>query len=217
MLRYVGLGYRRFGIQPTKSPPRVNWEIFAVVSGQCAPVLPKEESPLLKANTLWVFPPGQLPWLDRKRTASRVHHGLPFRRGSPAIGGSRTRARLPRAPRSTQRSAGGWSQWPNRCGRSFSSRPNFSNLMYQSALIELALLVLRKLPILQKPLPPSPAKRTVEAATAWYGSNLASTPSVAQVASERCTSPPAPCAGCSGKRDARVRRGCLPGCGWRRR
>ena len=41
-----------------KEMARVNWEFFAVVSGQCAPVLPKQENALLKANTLWVFAPG---------------------------------------------------------------------------------------------------------------------------------------------------------------
>jgi len=61
---------------------------------------------------------------------------------------------------------------------------NFSHLMYQGVLVELTLLALRKLPTLEKPFPPSLAKRTVEASTTWFARNLAMTPSVAQVAEE---------------------------------
>lgn len=183
MLRYVGLGYRRFGIQPTKSPPRVNWEIFAVVSGQCAPVLPKEESPLLKANTLWVFPPGSSHgWTGNERHRAYItvfHFGVVPPQLEAAVR-EQGHLALPLDAAERRRLVA----LAKQMRPEFQQPTNFSNLMYQSVLIELALLVLRKLPILQKPLPPSPAKRTVEAATAWFGSNLASTPSVAEVARE---------------------------------
>src|SRR5262245_846533 len=68
MLRYVGLGYRRFGIEPIKSPPRVNWEFYAVVSGMCAPVFPREGASPLRSNALWIFPPGSAHgWTGNKK------------------------------------------------------------------------------------------------------------------------------------------------------
>lgn len=183
MLRYVGLGYRRFGIQPTKSPPRVNWEFFAVVSGQCAPVMPKQENTLLKANTLWIFAPGSdHGWTGNEKHRAYItafHFGVVPPQLEAAVLAQGHLA-LPLDVSERKRLV----TIAKQMRPEFQQPTNFSNLMYQGVLIELTLLALRKLPILEKPLPPSPAKRTVEAATSWFASNLAITPSVAQVAKE---------------------------------
>jgi len=52
-----------------------------------------------------------------------------------------------------------------------------------------SLLVLRKLPQMKQPLPPSPAEKVVDAACTWYTTRLADRPSVQDVAREVHVSP----------------------------
>lgn len=59
ILRYLGLGKRRFGEHPMPAHPRLNWEFLAVIKGRLAPFdkQPPEAVPLL-SNHFWLFPPG---------------------------------------------------------------------------------------------------------------------------------------------------------------
>lgn len=183
MLRYVGLGYRRFGIQPTKSPPRVNWEFFAVVSGTCAPILPKEGPTALRSHSLWVFPPGSSHgWTGNEAHRAYItvfHFGVVPPQLEAAV---REHGHLVLPLATTERTR--LVALAKQMRPEFLQPTTFSHLMYQGALVELTLLALRKLPALQRPLPPSPAKRTVEAASAWFASNLGKIPSVEQVAEQ---------------------------------
>ena len=61
--------------------------------------------------------------------------------------------------------------------------------MFQAALIELALLVLRKLPAGRFPPLEDHAERTVENATTWYAEHVRANPSITEVAREVHVSP----------------------------
>jgi AraC family transcriptional regulator len=68
--------------------------------------------------------------------------------------------------------------------------PNrLSHLIFQAALIELALVVLRKLPPGRNSLLEGHAERTVENARAWYTEHVRSNPSITEIAREVHVSP----------------------------
>ena len=181
MLRYISLGYRRFGIRPVRSPPRSNWEFFAVVSGSCAPVFGDEEQPRLRANTLWLFPAGSAHgWTGNGRRRCYIttfHFGvIPALLEVAARNHSYLELQLGPAERRAL------VDLAKRIYREREEPTTLSTLTYQSALLELSLLIMRKLPQLQQPLPPSPAERVVDSACVWYGTRLADRPSVSDVA-----------------------------------
>lgn len=188
MLRYVGLGYRRFGVQPTISPRRANWEFFAVVSGKCAPILGENRESLLRANTLWVFPRGSdHGWTGNKKHRAYItvfHFGVVPPQLESAVREQEYLV-LPLSVTERKRLV----ELAKQMRADFLQPNNFSHLMYQGLLVELALLALRKLPLLRQPLVPSVAQRTVDAAGAWFAANLAATPSVEQVAAKMHVSP----------------------------
>jgi AraC family transcriptional regulator len=69
-------------------------------------------------------------------------------------------------------------------------RPNkLSNLVFHAALIELSLLVLRKLPLTSLSPIEDYAERTVENATTWYAENVRINPTITAVAREVHVSP----------------------------
>lgn len=181
MLRYVSLGYRRFGLRPVQSPPRSNWEFFAVVSGSCAPVFEDVPPVALRANTLWLFPAGSgHGWTGNGRHRAYIttfHFGV-----VPALleAAARNRSHLELPLDPTDRRA--LVDLAKRMYREREQPTTLSTLKYQSALLELSLLVLMKLPQMKQPLPPSPAEKVVDSACVWYGSRLAERPSVEDVA-----------------------------------
>ncbi len=188
MLRYLGHGERQFERYPIKPLMRMNWEIFAVVSGRCAPLFEAEPEPLLWERRLWVFPPGSAhSWAGTKRGTASI---TVFHFGSvPALLAAAVRERghlsLPLNATECRRlttlveSVEPDYQTPNHC----------SNLRFQGALIELALLALGKLPLSQKPLPQGHAEQIVEAATTWYSDHVRSNPSIEDVARRVHVSP----------------------------
>jgi AraC-like DNA-binding protein len=188
MLRYVGLGYRRFGINPVQSPPRANWEFFAVVSGTCAPVLGDAPSAQLKANTLWVFPAGSSHgWTGNgphRAYITAFHFGVvppPLEAAARDLG----HLEVTLDPAERRHLA----ELAKRMHQEREHPTTLSTLQYQSVLLDLSLLVLRKLPRIRRPLPPSPAEKIVDSACAWYGIRLANRPSVEEVAREVHVSP----------------------------
>lgn len=56
MLRYLSSGLRPFGDYPMPAHRRMNWEFYAVLDGQLAPLVEGGRSQLT-ADTLWVMPP----------------------------------------------------------------------------------------------------------------------------------------------------------------
>ncbi len=188
MLRYLGAGARRFGLYPLKPSPRLNWEFFAVVKGVCAPLL--ESGPVLplRERTLWVSPPwSPHTWAGKGRQRSEVavfHFGsvpaaletVVRERGQLSLALSAAECRrLTRLARELQPDF----REPNHC----------SNLVFQAALIELTLLVLRKLPQGGPSLLKDHAERTVEEATSWFAGHLRANPTIDEVAREVHVSP----------------------------
>ena len=188
MLRYLGAGPRRFGLYPLKPSPRLNWEFFAVVKGLCAPLSSSGPPPPLLRQTLWVSPPwSPHTWAghgEHRADVAVFHFGsvpavletIVRERGQVAIALTPDECRrLSRLARELQPDF----QQPNHC----------SNLVFQAALIELTLLVLRKLPQGR----PSPlkdhAERTVENATSWFAEHLRANPTIDEVAREVHVSP----------------------------
>ena len=181
MLRYLGVGPRQFGLYPLKPLARMNWEFFAVVKGRCAPLSGENAQPPLAEQTLWVTAPGSAhTWAG---DGSRKTHVAVFHFGS-----------VPAALEAVVRERGqlALSLKPAECDRiavlarellpDFHQPNQFSNLVFQAALIELSLLVLRKLPASKFPPLEGHAERTVENATTWYAEHVRANPSISEVA-----------------------------------
>lgn len=187
MLRYLGVGPRQFSRYPLKPVVRMNWEFFAVVDGRCAPLTGESSPPPLLARTLWVTAPGSAhTWAGERR---RAHVAVFHFWSVPAVLEASVRERgqlvLPLTPPECRR--------VEALARSLQAdfhQPNrISNLVFHAALLELTLLVLRKLPQGKTPPPEDHAERTVENATAWYAEHVSANPSIVEVARQVHVSP----------------------------
>jgi AraC family transcriptional regulator len=181
MLRYLGLGYRRFGLQPTTSPPRMNWEFYAVVNGRCAPIPPGGPKGVPQANTLWVSAPGSAHgWTGVGKCRAYVtafHFGLVPPQLEAAVRGVGQLA-VPLEVHERRRLV----ELAKQARTEFEAPTHLGSLLYQGILAELSLLVLRKLPEAVKPLPASRARRTADAAVEWFAAHLDENPSLAAIA-----------------------------------
>src|SRR5688572_13953658 len=188
MLRYLGVGSRQFGLYPLKPVARMNWEFFAVVKGRCAPLSTENAHPTLCEQTLWVTAPGSAhTWAG---DGSRRAHVAVFHFGSvpPALESMvRERGQLALSLKSAECER--IATLAKELQADFHQPNHFSNLLFQSALIELALLVLRKLPSGKFPALADHAERTVENATTWYAEHVQANPSITEVAREVHVSP----------------------------
>jgi AraC family transcriptional regulator len=188
MLRYLGLGNRRFGLYPIKSQPRINWEIFAVVRGRCSPLAVSGKAQPLRSRTLWVFPPGcSHTWSgDRdKRAYIAVFHFGSLPPQLEAEVHARGSLELPLTPAECRRIVA----LATRLRPDFQEPNTLSNLLFHGAQIELSLLALSKLPNNRKPLPEAQATRTVADALQWYSENIRANPSIEEVAQRVHVSP----------------------------
>lgn len=188
MLRYLGLGPRQFGLFPLKPLARMNWEFFAVLRGRVAPLRDGTPAGPLVSGTIWVTPPGSAhTWAGdgpRRAHIAVFHFGsvpapleaairpreqlaLPLTRGE--------RLRIEALARGLQ--------------GDFRQPTRLSNLVFESALLELALLVLRKLPGGHTPPITDQAERTVADAIAWYGENVRANPTIVEIARQVHVSP----------------------------
>lgn len=188
MLRYLGVGPRQFGLFPLKPLTRMNWEFFAVVKGRCAPLFADGSHPPLVARTLWFTAPGSAhTWAGDG--AQRAHVAV-FHFGSvPAPLEAVARERGQFAVGLTAAECTRLLALAKQLQPEFAEPGRLSNLVFQGALIELALLVLRKMPAARLPPLKDHAERTVETATAWFTENVRANPSIAEVAREVHVSP----------------------------
>lgn len=188
MLRYLGSGPRQFGLFPLRPLARMNWEFFAVVRGRCAPMTEAGQHPPLRPQTLWVSAPGSAhTWAGdgpRRAHIAVFHFGsvppileaMVREHGQLAVGLKASECqRVAALVRQLQLEH----QQPS----------NVSHLAFQGALIELTLLVLRKLPDARQPLLKGDAERTVETATTWFAEHVRANPSIIEVAREVHVSP----------------------------
>ena len=181
MIRYLSIGFRQFGLYPLVSMPRVNWEFYAVVQGRCAPVIDKQAKRQLASHTLWIFPPGSNHgWtgIGAQRAHITCFH---FDMVPPQLEavvkpgshleislGKKECKRLVALARELQ--------------PEFERRNGLSSLMFRSAVIELTLLALRRLPSQTTIRPESEAERTVDAARQWFAERAHLNPSIGAVA-----------------------------------
>jgi AraC family transcriptional regulator len=165
MLRYLGTGFRQFGLYPIQPHRRLNWEFFAVVKGRCAALNPGERPSRLVERTLWVSPPhSQHAWAGDGTRAAQV---TVFHFGSVPVA-------LERAVRERGRFV--VSLTGAECQRlvdlarqaqdDFKEPNELSQLVFQGLLLELSLLALRKLPHRRRPQSRDKADQVVAAATA---------------------------------------------------
>jgi AraC family transcriptional regulator len=188
MLRYLGTGFRQFGLYPLSPHPRLNWEFFAVVKGRCAALNPGDKAARLVSRTLWISPPhSQHAWAgDGERTVQVTV----FHFGSvPAALERAVRERgsliLPLTGQECQRLID-----LARQVRADFEKPNaLSQLVFQCLLLELSLLALRKLPYSRRPENRDKAERVVEAATAWFTEHVSANPTIDEVAGQVHVSP----------------------------
>lgn len=188
MLRYLGVGPRQFGLFPLKPIVRMNWEFFAVVRGRCAPLTVGNARPPLAATTLWVTPPGSAhTWAgDGQREA----HVAVFHFGSvpaalEAFVRERSQVAVPLKPAECRRIAA----LAHELDPDYRQPTSLSNLVFQAALLELTLLVLRKAGPSKLPVLADHAERTVENATRWFTEHVRANPSIVEVAREVHVSP----------------------------
>jgi AraC family transcriptional regulator len=188
MLRYLGVGPRNFGKFPLKPLARMNWEFFAVVKGRCAPLTEGQSPAPLAAQTLWVTAPGSThTWAGDgpRRAQIAVFHFGSVPAALEAV--ARVHGRL--ALRLTTAECRQILALARKVSPDFHQPNHCSNLVFQGALIELTLLVLRKLPQGKPSAPKGHAERTVENATAWYAERVQANPSIVEVAREVHVSP----------------------------
>lgn len=188
MLRYLGVGPRQFGLYPLKPLARLNWEFFAVLRGRVAPLVAGTPLPPLTGATLWVTKPGSAhTWAgDGRRRA----HIAVFHFGSvpaPLEAAIRGRGQLALPLTSSEcRRVGALAR---ELRGDFERPTRLSNLVFEAALLELSLLVLRKLPSGKAPPITDHAERTVADAIAWYGEHVRANPSIVDVARHVHVSP----------------------------
>lgn len=188
MLRYLGFGPRQFGVHPLKPLVRMNWEFFAVIRGRCAPIAQGGPRPDLATQTLWVSPPGSAhTWAGEGR---KIAHVAVFHFGSvpaqlEAFVRERGQVTLPLKPVDCERIT----TLAHDLQADFRHPNSLSNLVFQGAVIELALLVLRNAAGAEIPPLADHAERTVESATRWFAENVGSNPSIVEVARQVHVSP----------------------------
>lgn len=183
MLRYLGIGPRQFGVHPLKPIVRMNWEFFAVLKGRTAPLARDNSHPPTVEKTLWVSAPGSVhTWAGEgtRPVQVAVFHFGAVPAALEALVRERGQVALPLTAAECRRVAA----LAKQLQPEFEQPSNYSHLVFQSALIELTLLVLRKLPQGRRPLAASDGEATIDAATAWFAENVRVNPSIIEVARE---------------------------------
>jgi AraC-like DNA-binding protein len=188
MLRYLGVGQRQFGMHPLKPIVRMNWEFFAVLKGRTAPLARDNTHPPTVEKTIWVSAPGSVhTWAGEgtRRVHVAVFHFGAVPAALEAHVRERGQASFPLTAADCRRIA----ELATQLQPEFERPSNYSHLVFQGVLIELTLLVLRKLPQGKRPLAASDAEAAIDAATAWFAENVRANPSIIEVAHEVHVSP----------------------------
>jgi AraC-like DNA-binding protein len=181
MLRYLGLGYRQFGLYPLPLDARMNWEFYAVVSGVCAPLYHTELHPEFHADTLWIFPPGHKHgWTGeagRRCYVTCFHFGaVP----APLEAAAREHGHL-QLPLTAKEKT-----WLVEAAKSampdYRTPDEMSNIVFQGLLCDLSLLALRKLPRSRTPIHKDHSKLRVENAVSYFAERIRDKPSIEEVA-----------------------------------
>lgn len=180
MLRYIARGPRNFTTNPVPPSERMNWEFYAITEGNAAPYFLTGRSPSLRSRILWLLPPQvRYGWRGDGRNCQRLafHFSSVPNEVCAAIG-DRPYLTVPLVPeeiKSLHALAGELeSHWK--------SPHQYSHLVCERALLELALIILKQQPLHKEvPLDHLVAER-VERAIGWYYANMTKNPSVNEVA-----------------------------------
>lgn len=187
MLRYLRMGERNFSKMPDIVQKRLNWEVFIVFSGRCAPRFePPRRSPGKNPN-LWIMPPG-LPyrWLcDSGRCTRAVFH-FAF---VPPLLETAVQQKGFLSCQLSNAEAERVRKLAEKCEGEFKKPSQLSSMIYESTLLEISLMVLsRHEPQRQYTLPNIASDRTERAIT-YYQHHMSESLSVEQVAGEIHVSP----------------------------
>jgi|GEM_PF-270250 len=181
MLRYLGLGERELGDCPMPPHPRVNWEFLVVIKGQIAPYTVDTDPLELKADTLWLFPPGVVHgWRGKPREKSEVVvvHFSTVPGVVERAFGDEPYLSVKVTPQERRQLA--------RLGRSL--KPHYwkpvmaSELYAERALIDLSLILLKDHRDIHQPRPVGVHWSKVANAEAWLREHIGESPSIVDAA-----------------------------------
>lgn len=187
MLRYVQEGDRDYSQMPDIMQKRLNWEIFALFSGQCSPQFEPPRRSLTKHPNIWIVPPG-LPYRWAVETGKCVRAVMHFAFVPPMLEAAVRRkgylsCRLSAAESSRVRELAG------KCVVEFKKPSQFSSMIYEHALLEIALMVLSRQERQRQYTLPNIASERTENAMAYYQHHMIESLTLEQVASEMHVSP----------------------------
>jgi AraC-like DNA-binding protein len=170
MLRYTRAGTRTPDFVSATPSKRLNWEFYAVVNGECAPVFNLSERPTLHKSTLWIMPPGlSYGWTGPSTGWERIlfHFGfIPDTLKAHIGDGNYLQKRLDADDIATIRLL-------VQQVDPYVLNPNeLSNLIFHRTLIDLSLIALKDLPIKKILSLDDVAYQRVEAASSWYIENM---------------------------------------------
>lgn len=181
MLRYLGTGWRQFGVTPMYVHRRANWEFFAVVEGRCAARGVRGLKPEPRLRRLWLFPPETAHgWIGVGRERCWIltfHFGAvpdPLERAARAAGFLEvplTRAAAARLRRMTD------VLMPHYLHPTARSR-----LLFERVRLDLSLLLLDAIPYDRHDGHGEYARQKVESALAWHAEHIGSRPKLEAVA-----------------------------------
>ena len=178
MLRYLGLGERRYGERPVRPYARTHWEFQAVIKGVCVPDGPGLTS-LPRGMRLWVFPPGHLHgWTAPP--ASICHVVVMHLTFVPETLRQACEATAPpvlEIPLNASQ-ASRLADLGRQADRDLRQPDGYSTLRQQRLWCDLSLMVLEALPGSPPPPPPRVACDVVDAAVAWLSNHLQEGPSI---------------------------------------
>lgn len=180
MLRYLRAGRRTPDFVSYAPSKRLNWEFYAVVEGECAPVFKLGERPTLLKSTLWVMSPGlSYGWTGPEGGWGRIlfHFGfIPDALQKNIREGQYLQKSIDAEDILTlQRLVGEVEP--------LLLNPNdLSELVFHRALIDLTLIALKDLPIKKTLSLEDVAYQRVESALSWYLENMREAPTMDAVA-----------------------------------
>lgn len=180
MLRYLSHGERRYDTDPIPIHRRGLWEFQAVVRGRCAPSFPnlREE---YAGGKLWVFSPGNAHgWTGEARESCEIvvfhFDKIPdvMRMLVPAdsVAGVHLRGREVAKIRNIYRS----------CRECMDRSDVRSELVTQSALLDLCLILVERIAPADSFVQPSRQANMVMSSLAWYEEHMSNGPTLKDVA-----------------------------------
>lgn len=183
MLQYLNQGWRTFGKTPIPPHVRLNWEFYAVIDGQCAPVIPGRTNEALKRRRLWVFSPEVAHgWrgVPNKRCRVFCFH---FAFVLPPLD-SVVQAGLFHACDLDDSDVEKIIEIGQVLKRHYEHPTNFTHLHFQKGLTELSVIALKNIDEALLPEHSFAMNFKVQKAIAWYVDHMSEAPSLKQVAAQ---------------------------------